>query len=214
MVDRRRFLTAAGWAAAAGWIPSRLFAHDMKAMKTMPAGQVGNGLCMHAMGDTTHMPGLVDPAKLAPFVDVLPLPPVLRPGKGQVLQVRMGQSTQKLHRDLPPTTLWTYGGISLGPPSKRMRACRSMWSGTTACRRSISCRWITPSAVRRPTSPRCAPSFICMVQRCRTRMTVIPKTGMCPVSRGATITRMGRKRPRSGTTTTRWASTGSTCMRG
>lgn len=115
MVDRRRFLTAAGWAAAAGWIPPRLFAHDMKAMKTMPAGQVGNGLCMHAMGDTTHMPGLVDPAKLAPFVDVLPLPPVLRPGKGQVLQVRMGQSTQKLHRDLPSTTLWTYGGHFPGP---------------------------------------------------------------------------------------------------
>ena len=69
MVDRRRFLKTAGWMAAAGWIPSRLLAHDMHGMQAAPAGKVGNDLCMHPMGDTTHMPGLVDPGKLAPFVE-------------------------------------------------------------------------------------------------------------------------------------------------
>jgi spore coat protein A len=115
MVDRRRFLATAGWIAAAGWIPSRLFAHDMHAMKSMPAGQVGNDLCMHAMGDVTHLPGLVDPAKLAPFVDVLPLPPIRHAEPGKPLHLRMAETAQKLHRDLPPTTLWTYGGHYPGP---------------------------------------------------------------------------------------------------
>src|SRR6187402_423858 len=98
MVDRRRFLTTAGWAAAAGWIPSRLLAHDMHAMQAAPAGKVGNKLCMHPMGDSTRMPGLVDPDKLAAFVDPLPLPPTLRADNGKPLHVRMAQTTQKLHR--------------------------------------------------------------------------------------------------------------------
>lgn len=100
--------------AAAGWIPSRLFAHDMRAMQAT-AGQVGNSLCMHAMGDATRMPGLVDPARLAPFVDVLPMPPVLRADATRPLRVRMAETAQVLHRDLPPTTLWTYGGHYPGP---------------------------------------------------------------------------------------------------
>ena len=54
---------------------------------TYSAGKVGNDLCMHAMGDTTRMPGLVDPAKLAAFVDPLPIPPVLRPESGKLLTV-------------------------------------------------------------------------------------------------------------------------------
>lgn len=115
MGDRRRFLKAAGCMAAAGWIPSRLFAHDMSHMQAAPAGQVGNKLCMHAMGDTTRMPGLVDPSKLAAFVDPLPIPPVLRPEPGKLLNVRIAATTHRLHRDLPPTELWTYGGSYPGP---------------------------------------------------------------------------------------------------
>ena len=115
MVDRRRFLMTAGWTAVAGMLPPRLFAHDMRAMKAAPAGQVGNALCMHAMGDTSHLPGLVDPATLAPFVDALPIPLVLHAEHGKPLHIRMAASEQKLHRDLPPTMLWTYGGTHPGP---------------------------------------------------------------------------------------------------
>ncbi|KJV26404.1 bilirubin oxidase [Luteibacter yeojuensis] len=67
------------------------------------------------MGDTTRMPGLVDPNKLAPFVDPLPVPPVLRPEPGKLVTVRMAPSSHKLHRDLPPTELWTYNGSYPGP---------------------------------------------------------------------------------------------------
>jgi len=118
MVDstqRRRFLRAAAWTAAAGVIPPRLFAHDMQAMHAMPSGKVGNKLCMHPMGDTSHLPGIVDPNKLAPFVDPLPIPPTLHAQAGKLLRIRMAQTSQKLHRDLAPTTLWTYGGHYPGP---------------------------------------------------------------------------------------------------
>jgi spore coat protein A len=135
MVDRRRFLTTAGWMAAAGWIPSRLFAHDMHAMQAT-AGQVGNSLCMHAMGDATRMPGLVDPTRLAPFVDVLPIPPVLRPVLGKPLRVRMAETAQALHRDLPPTTLWTYGGHYPGPTieARRGHAFDVVWENALPAR--------------------------------------------------------------------------------
>jgi spore coat protein A len=51
---------------------------------------------------------------LTPFVDPLPIPPVIRPGFG-VTDVHMRQFSQKLHRDLPPTKLWGYNGLYPGP---------------------------------------------------------------------------------------------------
>jgi spore coat protein A len=51
---------------------------------------------------------------LTPFVDALPIPPVLTPGAATV-DVHMRQFHQKLHRDLPPTKLWGYNGTYVGP---------------------------------------------------------------------------------------------------
>jgi len=51
--------------------------------------------------------------KLRPFVDPLPIPPVL-PGAAS-FDIHMRQFFQKLHRDLPPTKLWGYEGMFLGP---------------------------------------------------------------------------------------------------
>ena len=45
-----------------------------------------------------------DSPKLKPFVDPLPIPPVL-PGAAS-FDIHMRQFFQKLHRDLPPTKLW------------------------------------------------------------------------------------------------------------
>jgi spore coat protein A len=56
-------------------------------------------------------------AKLASYVDPLPIPPVIRPpsAAGQVVQVRMGEVRHNVHRDLPPTSLWGYNGMWPGP---------------------------------------------------------------------------------------------------
>lgn len=57
------------------------------------------------------------PVTLAPYVDTLPIPPVLRPAArhGSAVTVRMAPFRQKVHRDLPPTTLWGYNGSWPGP---------------------------------------------------------------------------------------------------
>src|SRR5271163_26092 len=66
------------------------------------------------------------PEKLAPFVDALPIPTVLAPegerpdpsDPGKLLpfyRVSMRESVQQVHRDLPPTRFWTYGGQVPGP---------------------------------------------------------------------------------------------------
>ncbi len=56
---------------------------------------------------------------LTKFVDALPIPKVLKPMKKEedtsYYKVIMKEFKQKLHRDLPPTTLWGYDGIYPGP---------------------------------------------------------------------------------------------------
>jgi spore coat protein A len=55
--------------------------------------------------------------KLARYVDPLPIPPVIRPtGKaGEIVEIEMLQFQQKVHRDLPSTTVWGYNGSWPGP---------------------------------------------------------------------------------------------------
>ncbi|WP_233523335.1 multicopper oxidase family protein [Dyella solisilvae] len=82
----------------------------------MPAhAQGGSSLCKHPVADQTSVPRLLDPNRLTPFVDPLPAPPVLRATHGASLRVVMRESEQRLHRDLPPTRLWTYQGSMPGP---------------------------------------------------------------------------------------------------
>jgi len=70
--------------------------------------------------NATSIVPTLDPDTLAPFVDPLPLPVVAlpqgnravpdKPGeKAPFYRVSMRAITRKLHRDLPPTNLWSYG---------------------------------------------------------------------------------------------------------
>ena len=108
--SRRRFLQGVGWMATAGvW---RAFGAPMHmAMSPMH----GNSLCKHAVADQASVPKLIDPTRLAPFVDPLPLPEVLHPKPGVPLRIAMRETTQRVHRDLPPARVWTYGNSMPGP---------------------------------------------------------------------------------------------------
>ncbi|MFK2854206.1 multicopper oxidase domain-containing protein [Dyella humi] len=75
----------------------------------------GSALCKHMVTDQPNVPRLLDPTQLKPFVDPLPLPPVLRASDGKALRVDMRETEQRLHRDLSPTRVWTYGGCMPGP---------------------------------------------------------------------------------------------------
>jgi spore coat protein A len=68
----------------------------------------------------------LDPESLIPFVDPLPLPSIARPmglrrvpGEGvdtvSFYRIAMRAIATKLHRDLPPTRQWSYGGSVPGP---------------------------------------------------------------------------------------------------
>lgn len=101
LTTRRRFLRQSVIAAAAAIAP-RAFSQTVRR-------------------DPTPVIATLDPDSLARFVDPLPLPVVAQPqgdrdvpGKpGERVpfyRVPMRATTSKLHRDLPPTNVWSYGG--------------------------------------------------------------------------------------------------------
>lgn len=109
--SRRQFLKWSALGLGAGLWPYRLQAHDMTSMPKTGGGE----LCKHMVVDDHHVvPRLIDPGQLKPFVDTLPLPSVLR-ADGKPLRIDMREAEQRLHRDLPPTRVWTYGGCMPGP---------------------------------------------------------------------------------------------------
>lgn len=57
---------------------------------------------------------------LTPFVDHLPLPPVIHPSHDAArecshLQIHMQKAKIRLHLDLPMTDMWAYEGVFPGP---------------------------------------------------------------------------------------------------
>ena len=52
---------------------------------------------------------------LARYVDALPIPNVIHPVAGQIVNISMSAFRQRLHRDLPATPLWGYQGSYPGP---------------------------------------------------------------------------------------------------
>jgi len=72
---------------------------------------------------------------LEPYVDWLPTPPVAMPVRGRAggeafYEITMKEFRQRLHRDLPPTTLWGYNGQYPGPTIEAYR------------NRPVQVRWI------------------------------------------------------------------------
>ncbi len=71
-------------------------------------------------GDNVPCTTNLCPLVLPPFVDALPVPAPLQPVTGTIggsayYEVTMQQVQQKLHRDLPLTTVWAYGAAFPGP---------------------------------------------------------------------------------------------------
>jgi spore coat protein A, manganese oxidase len=106
LTTRRRFVRQSA-IAAAGAIAPRAFCHIMPRLAT-PAVPI------------------LDPNSLTPFVDPLPIPvaaqpQAVRPVSGMggervpFYRISMSAIASKLHRDLPPTRQWSYGGSVPGP---------------------------------------------------------------------------------------------------
>ncbi len=52
---------------------------------------------------------------LAPYVDSLPIPQVLKPRAGEQLEIKLKPGMTRVHRDLAPTRIWGYDGTWPGP---------------------------------------------------------------------------------------------------
>ncbi len=107
---RRRFLQQA---TALG-----LLHHPLAALASQALGGGANSSRMQMSGSsapasTSSIPRL-RALDLAPFVDPLPLPPSAVPSLG-ALRISMQEIHAQVHRDLPPTRMWSYGDTALAP---------------------------------------------------------------------------------------------------
>jgi spore coat protein A len=74
-----------------------------------------SGICAGA-GVLAALAETKTPPSLEPYVDRLPIPPVIRaPMHGGAVNIRMREFRHKAHRDLPPASLWGYNGMWPGP---------------------------------------------------------------------------------------------------
>jgi len=114
LTTRRIFLGQSTLAVAGAVLPAWAPAHPHAAAGFAAAGAPAGKAVAN-----------VNPDTLARFVDPLPLPLLARPqgsrpvpgaahARAPHYRVSAGRIEAKLHRDLPPTTLWSYGGVVPG----------------------------------------------------------------------------------------------------
>ncbi|MBA6437031.1 multicopper oxidase family protein [Streptomyces sp. GMR22] len=86
--------------------------------------------------------------ELVPFADALPVPPVLRPGGTEELDIVLKAVTVRLHAQLPPTRVWTYDGHLPGPTIevRSGRSVRVTWSNELSGAHPVTAVEVPPGA--------------------------------------------------------------------
>ncbi|MGH9636466.1 MAG: multicopper oxidase domain-containing protein, partial [Candidatus Angelobacter sp.] len=108
--SRRDILKFGAMAGAGLVIPKFASGQTVNTRVHTQGGVTFHGHVQHPLGQLTTAAGT-----LTPFVDQLPIPPVIHPDPNGVTHIRMQPALQKVHRDLPPTPIWGYNGIWPGP---------------------------------------------------------------------------------------------------
>ena len=124
-LSRRALLLRGAQLMTAAALPSGLLEaqtppHQMQGMKPT------EGPAAPASGDATPKRPWLHPERLAPFVDPLPIPATLTAGEfrphphlpGKQIRyhrIAMRRVSMRVHRDLAPTFLWSYGETAPGP---------------------------------------------------------------------------------------------------
>jgi hypothetical protein len=166
--------------------------------------------------------GLDCPVVLAPFVDALPIPAVAQPvtgtpGGAATYLIPIREVSQKLHRDLPPTRVWGYGGTYPGPTilaTSGVPITVTWWNDLRDSLGALRTTHYLPvdPCMKGPDTegPRRASSRTCTAATSRPRATATPRPRSCRDSSPRSSIRTTSRRARPGTTTTPWASRGST----
>lgn len=76
--------------------------------------RTGLGSGIHQLAHPSPSAGAINALQLEPFVDPLPLLQRL-PLQDHPFRITMREIHLKMHRDLPPTRLWSYGPDAIGP---------------------------------------------------------------------------------------------------
>ncbi len=95
----------------------RTFLHQTSALSLLYATRQGLARQMaHATPPPApaHAVPMLHALELPPFVDPLPLPERLHPTSGS-LKITMREIHASIHRDVPPTRMWSYGPTPLAP---------------------------------------------------------------------------------------------------
>lgn len=119
--SRRNFLTQAA-ALSLGFAASRAQAQNGSSMSGMKMPGTQHSTDDRAAAPDPNPPHVAPPMlhtlALAPFVDPLPWPEILRPvvqhGR-RCLTLTMREIHGKVHRDVPQTRMWSYGPTALAP---------------------------------------------------------------------------------------------------
>ncbi|WP_246041282.1 multicopper oxidase family protein [Streptomyces cadmiisoli] len=94
------------------------------------------------------LPGVDTPThtELTPFKDPLRIPPTLRLNSRSITEINLVNSRQRLHSQLPPTRLWTYGGHFPGPTIevRSGQKARVAWNNKLAGTLPVKAVWIRP----------------------------------------------------------------------
>lgn len=115
MKKSRRDVLKLGAMAGAGMImPTLSSAQSINTRVPVPGGIMFHGHVAHRTAAQKAAAAAIVNG-LTQFVDELPIMPVIKPSPNGVTHIRMRQAQQKLHRDLPATTIWGYNGIYPGP---------------------------------------------------------------------------------------------------
>jgi spore coat protein A, manganese oxidase len=88
--------------------------HGPAAMQSMsmPSGAAQSG---PVQSSADPQPVMLHSRDLTPFVDELPLPQRARFVAPHTLRIAMREIHAKVHRDVPPTRMWSYGDTALAP---------------------------------------------------------------------------------------------------
>ncbi len=119
MKKSRRDLLKLGAMAGAGLVvPKFISGQSVNTRVHTQGGITFHGHVQHPLG---QLRTAVTVNGLKPFVDELPIPPVIRPSATSTTHIRMLPALQKVHRDLPPTPIWGFNGIWPGPTIEARR---------------------------------------------------------------------------------------------
>ena len=174
----------------------------------------------------------LDPRRLRKFMDELPRPPRLR---GTELDIAATEFRQRLHAQLPPTTLWGYAGAYPGPTIEATRGVPTRITWRNALERPAllaslpvdqTLHWADPLGAHHTRRRYRGPvPLVTHLHGAQTEPESdghpdawhtpgFARTGPAFAKRWCDFHTMRSPLRRCGTTTMPWASRGSPCMRG